>query len=153
MHDLIFSYLVFTDHLGGMFIETNCYNESPKSLSWHLLFGISLSRLILFLHSIYNFIIMNIQWDKQSRYTWNCLWNMSFFSVYLWFLESKVFVCFKLISLDELAFTIKLQTENLNAIFEHIHQNIKAFPRSDEKSAIDYENIIGYSENSKQSNV
>ena len=50
-------------------------------------------------------------------------------------------------------FTIKLQTENLNAIFEHIHQNIRAFPRSEKKSAIDFESIIAYSENSKQSNV
>ena len=40
-----------------------------------------------------------------------------------------------------------------NAIFEHIHQNIRAYPRSKSALINDYENIIAYSEKSKQSEV
>ena len=111
---------------------------------------------ILFLHfSISTVIIMNIMWSKQPPYTWSCLWNLKFWCFFFW----KVLAFFKRVSeyLDQIlqwkemkeAFLVKLQTENLcfclrwklnktqasqikniNVVFNHIHQNIRTYPRS-----------------------
>ena len=41
-----------------------------------------------------------------------------------------------------------------NAIFEHIHQNVRAYPRSTKTALInDHENIVAYSKESEQSEV
>ena len=75
-----------------MFTEKTFSNESRKR--WQLLFEVYLFTFILFLHlSIYNVIIMNIQWSKQSPYTSNCLWNLHFFKctfVVFWKLSKKL---------------------------------------------------------------
>ena len=58
---------------------TNRSNDFRKSLSWQLLFEVSLFRFIFFLHfNIYNIIIMNIQRRKQPPLTRNCFWNLYF---------------------------------------------------------------------------
>ena len=102
---------------------------------------------------------MNIQWSRQPPYSWSCLWNLKLFSAFLLFLERYVFayfksnyiwICRQIPPWKEMKeeFSIKFQTENLcfclrwklnktqtaqirnNAIFKHMHQIIRAYPRS-----------------------
>ena len=50
----------------------------------------SLLRLILFLHfSIYNVIMINIQWSKQPPYTWSCFLKLHFVVCFCYFWKFK----------------------------------------------------------------
>ena len=101
---------------------------------------------------------MNIQWSKQPPYTWSCLLNLPFLVCfcYFWKVESLLVLNLfiseyldKILPWKEmkLTFSVKLLTEYLllkikfkqnlgclnkeyNKIFEHIHQNIRVYPRS-----------------------
>ena len=109
----------------------------------------------MFLHlTIYTIIIMKILWSKLPRYTWSCFWNMNFlvrfyyFWKYRFLLILKVFICeclHQILPWKEIkeAFPRRLQNKKLflpkqnpgcpnkeyNAVFKHIHQNIKAYWR------------------------
>ena len=91
----------------------------PESTTFVRIFFI----YVLFLHfSISTVIIMNIQ-CKQLRYTWSCLRNLRFYSVFVTFGKISLLILNLCISeyLDKIppwkkmkeVFSVKLQTENL----------------------------------------
>ena len=132
----------------------------------------------MFLHlTIYTIIIMKILWSKLPRYTWSCFWNMNFlvrfyyFWKYRFLLILKVFICeclHQILPWKEIkeAFPRRLQNKKrflpkqnpgcpnkeYNAVFKHIHQNIKAYWRKQKSALInDWKNINSFREESKQS--
>ena len=69
-----------------------------------------------------------------------------FLECFLLFLESYVFVCFKLIYFWISRQNFSMEGNEIDIALEHIHQNIRAIPEV-KKSALmnEYENIITYS--------
>ena len=143
----------------------------------NLLFEVSLFRFISFLHfSIYNVIIMNIQWSKQPPYTWSCLWNLHFFKcvfvifrkwsnklIYFWVtwqnssMKGVGLGIFSKVPDGKPLFLLKIKIKQNpgctnKGILKHIHQNIRVYPKIKKSALInDYENIAAHSEQSKQS--
>ena len=96
---------------------------------------------------------MNIQWSKRPYYTWSCFLNSSIEGD-----EGGIFSKtpdWKSLFLLKIKIKLSLGCPNKehNAIFKHINQNIRAYPRSKKKSELikDSENIFAYWKESEQS--
>ena len=102
---------------------------------------------------------MNIQWSKQPCFTWSCLVETCFFSVFFlltkffhgrkWSIFSKA-PNWKTLFLPKIKQNPGSPNKGCNVIFKPFHQNIKVYSRNKTKSAlINWENVAYWKE-SKQ---